>query len=350
MGKFILNKLFYGVLVLIGVVFVVFALFNLLPVDPARLTLGQRADVASVEAINKEFGLDKPFFTKLKLYLNDISPISVHENTEENQEKYGYQKILNIAGNILVIKKPYLRRSYQSKELVSSKLSKALPKTIILATLSIIFASIIGIFFGVLAAIRQYSWFDTLAMSLSNLGISVPSYFSAILLAYVFAILLHDITGLEQVGDITTIDDWGDEVLTLQNLILPTLALGSRPIGIIFQLTRSAMLDVLSQDYIRTAKAKGLSVRKILFKHALRNALNPVVTTVSGWFAGLLAGAFFVEIIFDIKGLGYIAVNSLLNFDFPVTMGCVLFTALVFIIVNFIVDILYGILDPRVRV
>lgn len=350
MGKFILNKLAYGILVLIGVVFIVFALFNLLPVDPARLTLGQRADVASVEAINKELGLDKPFLVKLKLYLNDISPISVYENTPENQTKYHYTKIISLGESALVIKKPYLRRSYQTKELVSEKLSKALPKTIILATFSIIFASIIGIFFGVLAAIRQHSWFDTIAMSISNLGISVPSYFSAIILAYIFAILLHDITGLEQVGDITTIDDWGDEVLTLKNLILPVLALGSRPIGIIFQLTRSAMSDVLSQDYIRTAKAKGLSTKIVLFKHALRNAMNPVVTTVSGWFAGLLAGAFFVEIIFDIKGLGYIAVNSLLNFDFPVTMGCVLFTAIVFIVVNFIVDILYGILDPRIRI
>ncbi|MCB0511014.1 MAG: ABC transporter permease [Bacteroidetes bacterium] len=350
MGKFILNKLAYGILVLIGVVFIVFALFNLLPVDPARLTLGQRADVASVEAINKELGLDKPFLVKLKLYLNDISPISVYENTPENQTKYHYTKIISLGESALVIKKPYLRRSYQTKELVSEKLSKALPKTIILATFSIIFASIIGIFFGVLAAIRQHSWFDTIAMSISNLGISVPSYFSAIILAYIFAILLHDITGLEQVGDITTIDDWGDEVLTLKNLILPVLALGSRPIGIIFQLTRSAMLDVLSQDYIRTAKAKGLSTKVVLFKHALRNAMNPVVTTVSGWFAGLLAGAFFVEIIFDIKGLGYIAVNSLLNFDFPVTMGCVLFTAIVFIVVNIIVDILYGILDPRIRI
>ncbi len=350
MGKFILNKLAYGILVLIGVVFIVFALFNLLPVDPARLTLGQRADVASVEAINKELGLDKPFLVKLKLYLNDISPISIYENTPENQTKYHYTKIISLGESTLVIKKPYLRRSYQTKELVSEKLSNALPKTIILATFSIIFASIIGIFFGVLAAIQQHSWFDTIAMSLSNLGISVPSYFSAIILAYIFAILLHDITGLEQVGDITTIDDWGDEVLTLKNLILPVLALGSRPIGIIFQLTRSAMLDVLSQDYIRTAKAKGLSTKVVLFKHALRNAMNPVVTTVSGWFAGLLAGAFFVEIIFDIKGLGYIAVNSLLNFDFPVTMGCVLFTAIVFIVVNFIVDILYGILDPRIRI
>ncbi|QQR97306.1 MAG: ABC transporter permease [Sphingobacteriales bacterium] len=350
MAKFILNKLFYGILVLFGVVFVVFALFNLLPVDPARLTLGQRADVSSVEAINKELGLDKPFTTKLFLYLNDISPISVYENTQENQEKYEYKKIISFSKNALVIKKPYLRRSYQTKELVSEKLKKALPKTILLAIISIIFASIIGVIFGVLAAVRQNSWLDTLMMSISNLGISVPSYFSAIILGYIFGILLHDFTGLDQVGDITTIDDWGDEVITLKNLILPCLALGSRPIGIIFQLTRSSMLDVLSQDYIRTAKAKGLSNVVVRFKHALRNALNPVVTTISAWFASLLAGAFFVEVIFDIKGLGYIAVNSLLNFDFPVTMGCVLFTAIVFIVVNFIVDILYAILDPRIRI
>jgi peptide/nickel transport system permease protein len=350
MVKFILNKFFYGILVLLGVVFIVFALFNLLPVDPARLTLGQRADVASIEAINKELGLDKPFTTKLLLYLNDISPISLYDNTSENQEKYEYKKIISFSTKVLVLKKPYLRRSYQTKELVSEKLKKALPKTILLAVISIIFASIIGVFFGVLAAVRQHSWFDTLAMSISNLGISVPSYFSAIILGYLFGILLHNITGLEQVGDITTIDDWGDEVLTLKNLILPCLALGSRPIGIIFQLTRSSMLDVLSQDYIRTAKAKGLSNVTVRFKHALRNALNPVVTTISAWFASLLAGAFFVEVIFDIKGLGYMAVNSLLNFDFPVTMGCVLFTAIVFIIVNFIVDILYAILDPRIRI
>lgn len=350
MAKFILNKLFYGILVLFGVVFVVFALFNLLPVDPARLTLGQRADVSSVEAINKELGLDKPFTTKLFLYLNDISPISVYENTQENQEKYEYKKIISFSENALVIKKPYLRRSYQTKELVSEKLKKALPKTILLAIISIIFASIIGVIFGVLAAVRQNSWLDTLMMSISNLGISVPSYFSAIILGYIFGILLHDFTGLDQVGDITTIDDWGDEVITLKNLILPCLALGSRPIGIIFQLTRSSMLDVLSQDYIRTAKAKGLSNVVVRFKHALHNALNPVVTTISAWFASLLAGAFFVEVIFDIKGLGYIAVNSLLNFDFPVTMGCVLFTAIVFIVVNFIVDILYAILDPRIRI
>jgi len=351
MYKFILNKLFYGILVLIGVVFVVFALFNILPVDPARLTLGQRADVESVEAINKELGLDKPKYVQFLLYLNDLSPISVNDNTEKAKERYSYFKLFTISETkALVIKPPYLRRSYQTKENVAEILKRALPQTIILAFAAMFIASVIGILLGVIAAVKQHSWFDNIAMSLSVLGISVPSYFSAIVLGFVFGIVLHKYTGLEQTGGLTMIDDYGNEVLMLKNLILPAIALGSRPIGIIFQLTRSTMLDVLSQDYIRTAKAKGLSNLKILFKHALRNALNPVVTAISGWFAGLLAGAFFVEVIFDIKGLGYTAVDALLKFDFPVAMGSVLFTAIVFIIMNILVDILYAILDPRIRI
>jgi peptide/nickel transport system permease protein len=351
MYKFILNKFFYGVLVLIGVMFVIFGLFNILPVDPARLTLGQRADVESVEAINKELGLDKPKYVQFALYVNDLSPIALHYNDDASKEKYHYTKLFNVSSEkALVIKPPYLRRSYQTKEDVLDILKRALPQTIILAFAAMFIASVIGIFLGVIAAVKQHSWFDNLAMSLSVLGISVPSYFSAIVLGFVFGILLHQYTGLEQTGGLTMIDDYGNEVLMFKNLILPAIALGSRPIGIIFQLTRSTMLDVLSQDYIRTAKAKGLSSIAVLFKHALRNALNPVVTAVSGWFASLLAGAFFVEVIFDIKGLGYTAVDALQKFDFPVAMGTVLFTASVFIVMNFIVDILYAVLDPRIRI
>ncbi len=351
MSKFILNKFFYGLLVLIGVVFVVFGLFNILPVDPARLTLGQRADVESVEAINKELGLDKPKYVQFALYLNDLSPIAIHETDTKTQEKYGYTKLFRVGKEkALVIKAPFLRRSYQTKENVSEILKRALPQTIILAFAAMFIASIVGIFLGVIAAVKQHSWFDNAAMSLSVLGISVPSYFSAIVLGYFFGIVLNKYTGLEQTGGLTMIDDYGNEVLMLKNLILPAFALGSRPIGIIFQLTRSAMLDVLSQDFIRTAKAKGLSNITVLFKHALRNALNPVVTAVSGWFASLLAGSFFVEVIFDIKGLGYTAVDALQKFDFPVAMGSVLFTAFVFIVMNVLVDIAYAVLDPRIRI
>lgn len=351
MYKFIFQKFFYGILVLIGVVFIIFGLFNILPVDPARLTLGQRADVESVEAINKELGLDKPKAVQFALYLNDLSPVAVHEKTAEAQKKYGYSALFSVGKEkALVLKKPYLRRSYQTKEDVLEILKRALPQTILLAVAAMILASVIGIVLGVIAAVKQHSWFDTIAMSVSVLGISVPSYFAAIVLGYFFGIVLHDITGLDQTGGLTIIDDYGNEVLAYKNLILPSIALGSRPIGIIFQLTRSAMLDVLSQDYIRTARAKGLAYPAVLFKHALRNAMNPVVTTISGWFASLLVGAFFVEVIFDIKGLGYTAVDALQKFDFPVAMGTVLFTATVFIVISFLVDILYAVLDPRIRI
>lgn len=350
MLKFVLKRLGYGILVLIGVVSVVFSLFNFLPVDPARLTLGQRADVESVEAIRKELGLDKPKMQQYFMYLNDVSPLAIHERNPEAKSKYKYATLIPLGQRVLVVKRPYLRRSYQSKRPVSEILLTALPRTAILAVSAIIIACIIGITLGMLAAVRQHSLFDNLAMSLSVVGISVPSYLSAMVLGYLFGILWHDWTGLSQVGDLTYVDDFGNDTIVWKNMILPAIALGVRPIGIIFQLTRSAMLDVLSQDYIRTARAKGLAFWRVLYKHALRNAMNPVLTTVSGWFASLLAGAYFVELIFDIKGLGFVTVTNLLQFDFPVAMGAVLFTAAIFVVVNILVDILYGVLDPRVSI
>lgn len=336
-------------MVLLGVVFVVFTLFNILPVDPARLTLGQRADVESVEAINKELGLDKPKPIQFLLYINDLSPIAIHDNTEQAQKKYGYLKLIPFGDQVLVLKKPFLRRSFQTKEEVSAKLLSKFPSTVILAIASIILAVLIGIPLGIFAALKQNSWFDNAAMTISVLGISVPSYVSAMLLSFQFGYLWHNITGLEQTGSLFMIDDYGNDVLVLKNLILPTIALGTRPVAIIFQLTRSTMLDILSQDYIRTARSKGLSENWVIFKHALRNALNPVVTSISGWFASLLAGAYFVEMIFNIDGIGSMTVTALQTFDFPVVMGSVLFTAVIFVIMNIFVDILYGVLDPRIR-
>lgn len=350
MIQFILKRLGYGILVMVGVVTVVFTLFNILPVDPARLTLGQRADVESVEAINKELGLDKPMPVQFAMYLNDISPIAIHENNLEAKEKYKYLKLIPFGKQALVLKAPYLRRSYQTKRPVSEVLGEAMPQTIILAVASMLIATFLGILFGIIAAIRQHSWLDSFLMAFSQLGISIPSYLSAILLSHFFGNVLADITGLNQTGGLFEMDDFGNRFLSIKNLILPTIALGTRPIGIIFQLTRTSMLEVLNQDYIRTAKAKGLAFGKILYKHALRNALNPVVTTVSGWFAALLAGAFFVEYQFGIRGLGLEAVDSLLKFDFPITMGAVLYTAFIFVIINILVDILYAVLDPRISV
>src|SRR5688572_18025166 len=161
MIRYILQKLFYSITVVLGVAVVVFLLFNALPSDPARMTAGQRTDVSSLEAINREFGLDKPLWTRFALYLNDLSPISVHENTEENALKYNYIKLFSAGGNAVVIKSPYLRRSYQSKKEVSRILAEALPGTFILAFAAMAFATLFGILFGVLAAINRKNWIDS---------------------------------------------------------------------------------------------------------------------------------------------------------------------------------------------
>jgi peptide/nickel transport system permease protein len=171
-----------------------------------------------------------------------------------------------------------------------------------------------------------------------------------IVMVYLFGFLLGDWTGLQIAGNWYAIDPDGHRRLSLQNLILPALTLGIRPLAIITQLTRSAMLDVLDQDYIRTAKAKGLSERNVVWKHALRNALNPVITAVTGWFAELLAGAFFIEYIFGWQGIGKVTVDALEKLDYPVVMGAVLVSSTFFILVNILADILYGVVDPRVRV
>ena len=248
------------------------------------------------------------------------------------------------------LKIPYLRRSYQTKKDVGQVLIEALPGTLLLALAAMIFATVIGILLGVLAAVKKGTWLDTSAVFASIAGISAPSFFMAIIIAYFFGVFLHPYTGLNLTGSWFDIDEvTGEKYLTIKNLILPAFTLGIRPLAIITQLTRSAMLDVLSQDYIRTAHAKGLSNTKVVFKHALRNALNPVITAITGWFAELLAGAFFVEYIFGWKGVGKITVDALEKLDYPVVMGSVLISACIFIFINILADVLYGIVDPRVR-
>jgi peptide/nickel transport system permease protein len=350
MFKFILHKLAYGFAVLLGVVVVVFFLFNILPSDPARMTQGQRSDVQSLEAVRKEFGLDKPVSVQFFMYINDLSPIAIHQKDSTTQAKYHYQKIFSISSSqVLAVKIPYLRRSYQTKREVTSILAQTVPNTFVLAITAMIFASIIGIILGVLAAVYKNTWIDQSAIAASILGISAPSFFAGIIIAWFFGFLLSPYTGLNMSGSLYDYDPFRGEVLVLKNLILPMLTLGLRPLAIIMQLTRSEMLDVLQKDFIRTAKAKGLSQYQIIIKHALRNALNPVVTAISGWFASLLAGSFFVEYIFGFNGLGKATVDALEYADLPVIMGSILFIALVFIIINIISDLLYALLDPRVK-
>jgi len=320
-----------------------------LPGDPVSMMAGQRTDVSTKEAIMKDLGLDKPLPTQLTYYMNDLSPISMHEDSDENQIKYNYKKIVAFGSNAFVIKMPYLRRSFQSNKRVSEIIWEHMEGTFWLAFAAMLFATVIAIPMGVVAALKQNSWLDHTLVSLSVIGISAPSFVAAILMAMVFGYYLADYTGLNITGQLWVTDSIYGRQLELKNLILPTITLGLRPLAIIVQLTRSSMLEVLSQDYIRTARAKGVKNFVIITKHALKNALNPVITAVSGWLASLMAGAFFIEYIFNWKGIGLVTIKAVENLDFPVVMGATLFIALVFILVNLLVDVLYAVVDPRVR-
>lgn len=347
----------YGLLVLLGVITLIFLLFNVLPGDPARMMLGQRADQVSVDAINRDLGRDKPLIIQYLGFVNDVSPLSFHSTNINSGVFYldtlKYAKALPVltTGDFkIVIKKPYLRRSYQSKRQVSEILSDAFVPTFVLATVSLLVATLLGLVMGIFSALKKDGWFDRISLFISILGMSLPSFFAAILIAWFFAYLLADYTGLSMFGSMYTVDDFGNgEYLDLKNLILPAFTLAIRPLAIITELTRSSMLDVMTMDYIRTARSKGLSLYKIVTGHALKNALNPIITAVSGWFASLMAGAVFIEYIFDWKGVGVVIVDALEKYDFPVVMGAVLFISVLLIIINIFADLLYGIIDPRVR-
>lgn len=356
MLNFILKRIGYGFLVLLGVITLVFFLFNVLPGDPAQMMLGQRADKESVEIIKRDLGLDKPLITQYGYYLNDLSPISFHKKNNNSglyldSTKYSYVTLIDGKENVLVIKQPYLRRSYQSKRQVTDILSEAFPNTIILAVVSMGFAMAIGVILGSLSAIWNGSWFDKANLFITVIGMSLPSFFAAIVFAWLFAFVLSDYTHLSMFGSLYSVDDMGNgEYISLKNIILPAFTLGIRPLAVVSELTKAAMLEVLSQDYIRTARAKGLSYIQVIRRHALKNSMNSVVTAVSGWFASLLAGAVFVEYIFDWKGVGVVIVDGLEKYDFPVVMGALLIICVLLVLVNIIVDILYGVLDPRVRI
>ena len=340
-----------------GVVTVIFFLFNVLPGDPAQMMLGQNESSEQLMIVKKKYGFDKPIVNQYFLYLNDLSPISVHSKNKADysyfvKNKYTGVELLEINSFSIAVKYPYLRTSFvnQGKK-VSKIISETLPNTFVLALSSIIIAIIIGLILGIISAVNKGNIIDILIQFISTIGMSVPSFFSAIIFAWIFGFILKDLTGLEMTGSLFELDDYGESFhLELKNLILPSIVLGIRPLAVISQLVRNELLNVLSQDYIRTAKAKGLSDFIVIRDHALKNALNPVVTAVSGWFASLLAGAVFVEFIFGWNGLGKEIVNALTLLDLPVIMGAVLVIAFMFIFINILVDIIYVKLDPRIKI
>lgn len=356
MLRYFLLKIGYALLTLWGVVTVIFFLFTILPGDPARMMLGQNESAEQIALVKKKYGFDKPLATQYLYYINDLSPISFHSTKSSDytflsENKYAATEIFTIGSTTTVIKLPYFRESFQmSGKKVSSVIGETLPNTIILAVSAICIAIAIGVFLGVISALTKDSWLDKTIQIISTLGMSVPSFFSAILFAWLFGFVLHKYTHLNMTGSLYEVDDFGEGVyIQWKNLILPAIVLGIRPLAVVVQLMRNSLLEVFGQDYIRTAKAKGLSQTQIIKKHALKNALNPVVTALSGWFASMLAGAVFVEFIFGWNGLGKEIVNALNTLDLPVIMGAVIVIATAFILINILVDVVYGVLDPKVR-
>ncbi|WP_299684253.1 ABC transporter permease [uncultured Dokdonia sp.] len=355
MISYILKKLGYAVGTLLGVVTVIFLLFNVLG-DPARMMLDQNEDPKQLAVIRAKYGFDKPLYKQYLYYLNDLSPISFHASEPKNYTslhtgKYNAASLLTVSKTTIVLKSPYLRESFQKTgKRVTEVIGETLPNTFILAISAISIAIILGILFGIISAQMRDTWIDRAIQIISTLGMSVPSFFSAILFAWLFGFVLHKYTNLNMTGSLYAMDDFGEHItIQWKNLILPAFVLGIRPLAVVIQLMRNSLLEVYNQEYIRTAKAKGLSTFQIIRKHALKNALNPVVTAVSGWFASMLAGAVFVEYIFGWNGLGKEIVDALNTLDLPVIMGAVIVIATLFVVINIFVDLIYGWLDPKIR-
>jgi peptide/nickel transport system permease protein len=354
--NYFLNKAFYALLTLFGVVTVIFFLFNVLPGDPAQMMLGQNEDSAQLAIVKQKYGFDKSLSTQYLYYLNDLSPLSLHSKNSEDytflsKDKYSAVSLFTVGNTTTVLKFPYLRESFtkQGKK-VSQVIEETLPNTFVLAVSAITIAIIIGILLGIVSALFKDQWLDKVIQIFSTLGMSVPSFFSAIIFAWFFGFVLHEYTHLEMTGSLYELDDFGEKVnIKWKNLLLPAIVLGIRPLAVVIQLMRNSLLEVFNQDYIRTARAKGLSEFQVIKNHAVKNALNPVVTAISGWFASMLAGAVFVEYIFGWNGLGKEIVNALNTLDLPVIMGAVLIIALVFIIINIFVDVIYAWLDPKIK-
>ena len=303
--QYIVKRILWLIPILLGVTFVVFTIMYLSPGDPVTMILGEGASPEAYEALREQMGLNRSFI----------------------EQFFSYVKQVFIDFD--------LGRSYVSKRVVLDEILVRMPNTIKLASWSILFASLIGIPMGVISATRPYSKTDNVVMFISLIGVSMPTFWQALLLIILFTSTL----GWLPASGFTT---W-------QQMIMPVFALATSSIGTIARITRSSMMDVLDQDYIRTAHAKGVKEGKVTFHHALRNALIPVVTVIGLQFGALLGGAVLTETIFSINGLGTMMVNAIRTRDTMIVQGGVLFIAFVFTIVNLCVDILYAYIDPRIR-
>lgn len=299
-GKRLLQTIF----VLLGISLITFVLLQVVPGDPVALMLEKRADPETIAKVRKELGLDLPYYVQ---YLNFIKG-AIHLD-------FG--------------------TSYFTKEVVTDALIRCFKVTVKLACMSFIFAFVIGIPCGIFAAVKRGKGIDTVVMVLSIVGVSAPAFWVAIILQILFGLKLNvlPISGFD----------------TPASYILPSLALGARYAGNIARITRTSMLEVLGQDYIRTAKAKGAMRWAVILKHALKNAMIPIVTLVGTDFGYMLTGSMLIEKVFSIPGIGKLAVDAMSNRDLPLLEGTVMYIAFVFVVVNLIVDVSYAFLDPRIR-
>lgn len=332
MLRYIIKRILLLVPVLIGVSIVVFAAMHLFTADPAAMILGQHATTDQIEALRKQLGLNDPIYVQYWNFFKNA-----------------------VQGN--------LGDSLFTKTSVTKELLSRFPATIELAFAAIIFAAVFGISIGVISAVKQNTIFDYAGMVTALIGVSMPIFWLGLVLIVIFSLGLHvlPVAGRIDLGmepQIVTGFYFLDSLITgnidalksaLSHIVLPAVALGSYSTAIIARMTRSTMLEVISQDYIRTARAKGLLEKVVILSHALRNALIPVITVIGLQLGALLGGAVLTETVFSWPGIGSYTVDAILKSDYPVVQGAVLIIATVFVVVNLIVDILYAFLDPRIK-
>lgn len=332
MKWYITKRLLMLIPVLLGTSIIVFSLIHLTPGDPARTIAGEHASEETIQKIREKYGLDKPLYVQYFIWLKDA-----------------------LKGD--------LGKSIVSHESVTKEIFDRFPNTFELTLVAMLFAVAVGVFAGIISASKQYSLLDYTVMGIAIFGVSMPIFWLGIMLMMIFGVYLRwlpiggrismmvsikRITGFYIIDSIIT-GNMEALLSTLRHLILPSVALGTIPMATIARVTRSSMLEVLRQDFIRTERAKGLPERLVIYKHAVRNALIPVVTVIGLNFGLLLAGAILTETVFSWPGIGRYIINAVKMRDYPAVQGCVLFFAFLFVIVNLLTDILYIYIDPRIR-
>jgi len=312
MGRYIVQRLLSAIPVLLIVTLISFCVMQLVPGDPAAVMAGPQATKIEIEQVRTQLGLDEPFLLQLRRWYVGLAQ-----------------------GD--------LGRSILLGRSVSQAIAERLPVTLALALLSFLFTLAIGIPCGVIAALRQNTWIDQAVMTIALIGVSLPNFWLGLMLIVLFSVMLDLLPAGGYVPMAQGILPW------LKSLLLPSLSLGLLQIGLLARITRSTMLEILRQDYIRTARAKGLPVFKVVGKHALKNAMIPIVTIIGIVFSLLLSGSVVIETVYSLPGLGRLLATSILSRDYPVIQGGLLLTAAMFVGINLVVDVLYAFLDPRVR-